>query len=123
MRILLVGLAGAAGALCRYGIGVAVGARSFPWSTLGINVVGSFVLGLLVEVAGARGWSPGVTAPLAIGFLGAFTTFSTLAVETDLFLRTDRAATAAAYVLVSVGLGLAAAASGYRVGSAFAEGG
>ena len=47
MRVLLIGIAGAAGALCRYGIGVAVGARSFPWSTLGINVAGSFVLGLL----------------------------------------------------------------------------
>ena len=118
MRAVLVGIAGAAGALCRYGIGVAVGARSFPWSTLAINVVGSFVLGLLVEVAGTRGWSPDVTAPLAIGFLGAFTTFSTFAVETDLFLRSDRVGTALVYVLVSVGVGVAAASTGYRVGVA-----
>jgi fluoride exporter len=106
------------GALCRYGIGVAVGPRSFPWSTLGINVAGSFVLGVLVEVAVTRGWSPDVTAPLAVGFLGAFTTFSTFAVESDLFLRTDRVGTAFVYVVVSVGLGLAAATTGYRLGVA-----
>ena len=118
MRVALVAVAGAAGALCRYGIGVAVGTRSFPWSTLGINVVGSFALGLLVEVAATRGWSPDVTAPLAIGFLGAFTTFSTFAVETDLFVRTDRIGTALVYVVVSVGVGVAAAGTGYRLGVA-----
>ena len=118
MRAALIGIAGAAGALCRYGIGVAVGVRSFPWSTLGINVAGSFALGLLVEVARTREWSPDVTAPLAIGFLGAFTTFSTFAVETDVFLRTDRVGTALLYVASSVGLGLAAAAAGYRTGIA-----
>jgi len=117
VRVALIGIAGAVGALCRYGIGTAVGTRSFPWSTLGINLVGSFLLGVLVEVAGARGWSPDVTAPLAIGFLGAFTTFSTFAVETDLFLRTDRVGTALVYVVVSVGVGVAAAAAGYRVGT------
>jgi CrcB protein len=118
VRAVLIGIAGAAGALCRYGIGSAVGQRSFPWSTLGINLVGSFVLGLLVELAATRGWSPGVTAPLTIGFLGAFTTFSTFAVETHLFLRTDRLGTALVYVLASVGIGVAAAAAGYRVGVA-----
>jgi len=115
VRAVLVGTAGAAGALCRYGIGTVVGVRSFPWSTLGINVAGSFLLGLLVEVAGARGWSPDVVAPLGIGFLGAFTTFSTLAVETDVYLRSGRAGTALVYVVVSIGVGVAAAAAGYKV--------
>jgi CrcB protein len=118
VRAVLVGIAGAAGALCRYGIGAAVGTRSFPWSTLGINVAGSFVLGVLVEVAGARGWSPDVTAPLAIGFLGAFTTFSTFSVESDLFLRTDRVGTGLLYIAVSVVAGVAAATCGYRAGVA-----
>src|SRR5688572_30830615 len=45
VKVLLVGLAGAAGALSRYGLGVAVGVRSFPWGTLGINLVGSYLLG------------------------------------------------------------------------------
>ena len=118
VRAVLVAVAGAVGTLCRYGIGVAVGTRSFPWSTLGINIAGSFALGLLVEVARARGWSPELTTPLAIGLLGGFTTFSTFAVETDLFLRTDQLGTAALYVVLSVGVGIAAAATGYRVGVA-----
>jgi fluoride exporter len=117
VRAVLVGVAGAAGALCRYGIGLSVGSLRFPWATLGINVAGSFVLGLLLEVADARGWSPDVSVPLAVGFLGAFTTFSTFSGETHLLLRTDRTGTALIYVLVSVGLGIAAAAGGYRLGT------
>jgi fluoride exporter len=64
------------------------------------------------------GWSPDVTEALAIGFLGAFSTFSTFAVEMDLFLRTYRVGTAVLYVLVSLGVGVAAAAAGHRVGAA-----
>jgi fluoride exporter len=45
VRALLVAVAGAGGALSRYWIGLAVGPRSFPWATLGINVSGSFLLG------------------------------------------------------------------------------
>lgn len=40
MRCVAVAIAGSLGALCRYGIGVAVGVQAFPWTTLGINVVG-----------------------------------------------------------------------------------
>ncbi len=69
-------------------------------------------------LADARGWSPDVSVPLAVGFLGAFTTFSTFTGETHLLLRTDRTGTAVAYVLVSVGLGIVAAAGGYRLGAA-----
>jgi CrcB protein len=120
VKAIMVAAAGAAGAVARYGIAVAVGVRDFPWSTLGINVAGSFVLGLLVTVAGDRAWSTSVVLPLSVGFLGAFTTFSTFSYETYTLLRTGRGPEAAAYIGMSVGLGIAAAAAGYATGRAVA---
>lgn len=118
MKAVLVAVAGAAGALSRYGIGVVVGVRSFPWSTLGINVAGSFLLGLVLVLGEERGWPETATVPLAVGFLGAFTTFSTFSYETFTLARTDRAGTAAVYVTLSVIGGLAAAAAGYATAKA-----
>ena|SRR5688500_3021127 len=120
MKVALVGLAGAAGALARYGLGVAVGVRSFPWATLGINLTGSFLLGLVLTAGIERGWPETTTVPIAVGFLGAYTTFSTFSFETYTLLRTDRAALAAIYVGVSVIGGIAAAAVGYAAARALA---
>jgi CrcB protein len=117
MKVALVGLAGAAGALSRYAIGLAIGVRSFPWATLGINVTGSFVFGLVLTTAAERRWSTTVTTPLVVGFLGAYTTFSTFSFEAYLLARTNRAGTAAAYIAASVVLGLLAAAGGYLLGT------
>lgn len=113
MTGLLVGLAGAAGALVRYQIGHSVGPRSFPWVTLAINLLGSFLLGLLAKLAADRGWPDTTTLPLGVGFLGAFTTFSTFSVETQTMLRTGRFAAAGAYIAASVLGGIAAAALGF----------
>ena len=120
VKVVLVGVAGCVGALARYGIGVAVGVRPFPWATLTINLVGSFLLGLVVVLGAERGWPEPTTVPLAVGFLGAFTTFSTFSYESYTLLRTDRVVTAAAYVAVSVVGGVVAAAAGYATGRAVA---
>ena len=119
MRVALVAVLGAAGACCRYGIGVAVGVQSFPWATLGINVAGSFLLGLVLT-AGPDRLSSDAVVGIAVGFLGAFTTFSTFGFETQTLLRTDRAGAAAAYVAASVVVGVAAAALGYAAGRSLA---
>ena len=115
MTTVLIAIAGAAGALTRYGIGRALGPRRFPWATLGINVSGSFVLAYLVTFGAARNWPETTTVPLAVGFLGAYTTFSTFSYETIALLRTERVPAAAAYVGASVVSGLAAAALGYAL--------
>lgn len=120
MKVVLVGLFGAAGALCRYGIGVAAGSSSFPWATLAINVVGSFLLGLVL-VAGPARFDGTTTTALAVGFLGAFTTFSTFSSEVQTMLREDRVGTAAAYVTASVLGGVAMAAVGYLGGRAIVD--
>jgi len=114
LRVALVGAAGALGALTRYLIGTSIGIRSFPWATLGINVIGSFLLGLVLGGAGSR-WSPTATTAVTVGFLGAFTTFSTFAFEATALVRADRAGAALAYVASSLLLGLGASAVGFLV--------
>ena len=113
MKIFLIATAGAAGALARYGIATAIGVRSFPWATLAINLTGSFVLGTLITASIHRGWPENVVIPLSVGFLGAYTTFSTFSYETFTLGRADRFVSAAFYVAVSVTGGIVAACAGY----------
>jgi len=113
VKPVLVAIAGAAGALARYGIGVRFGGRSFPWATLGINLTGSLLLGFLMKFSLDRGWTDTTTVPLAIGFIGAYTTFSTFSYETFNLARNDRSGLAAAYVIASVVGGVLAAVIGY----------
>ena len=113
MKILLIAVAGAAGALTRYGISTAIGVRSFPWATLAINLTGSFILGVLLTASIQRGWPENTVIPLSVGFLGAYTTFSTFSYETFTLGRADRFVSAALYVAVSVTGGLLAACAGY----------
>ncbi len=115
MTALLVGLAGLAGVLLRYGISGAFHGDSLPWATVAINVLGSFLLGVLVVAPWASAQS---RTALGVGFLGGFTTFSTFSVQAFLDLQAGRPGRAVIYVLASVALGLGAAALGYYLGRA-----
>jgi CrcB protein len=86
----LVGVAGALGAVARYGVGLAVGPREFPWATLSINVVGSFLIGIILTVGALDRLSDQATAALAVGFVGSFTTYSTFSWEVFVLGRADR---------------------------------
>lgn len=80
----IVGLAGALGALARYVIGRSIAERfgsQFPLGTLLINVTGAFLIGLLLAFAGRHFISSTVQTILATGFLGGYTTFSTMSWE------------------------------------------
>ena len=83
----LVSVGGGLGAVCRYLVGQFVGERRFPWATLVVNVVGSFLLGLVVF-----GVSDSEIALLVgTGFCGAFTTFSSFSFQTvGLWERGDK---------------------------------
>jgi fluoride exporter len=111
-----VALAGAAGALLRWRIGVAVGVRSFPWATLAVNLAGCFALAVVLAGPATSRWSPTTSTAVAVGLLGAFTTFSTFGYETFTLLRTDQPGRAAAYVALSLVGGLVATALGWVVG-------
>ena len=118
--IALVGIGGAVGTAARYGLAQWLPAGSgFPRGTLIANLVGALVLGVLLEAL-ARG-GPDVGARrrarllLGTGFCGGLTTYSTLAVETDLLIRAHRDALAAGYALASIIAGVAVAAIGIAV--------
>ena len=107
-RLVLVALGGAVGAVARYGISgfIARVTRTspFPYGTLTVNLVGSLALGLLMGLAtgGVLTISPRLRIALAIGFLGAFTTFSTFSYETLEALRVGDLRVALLNVVVSV---------------------
>jgi CrcB protein len=114
----LVGVGGVVGVLARYGITrLTFGTDALIWSTVGINVAGSFLLGLLV----AGSWFTNDTREaLGVGVLGGFTTFSTFSVQVVLEADGGRPGVALAYVLASVLGGIAAAWAGYALGRAVA---
>ena len=118
MTVLLVAVGGAAGTLARYGLGRAVPAHSLPWLTVGINITGSFLLGLLIAVG--DWFSAEVRTALAIGVLGGFTTFSTF--SADVFLELDAGDGREAILLLAASIagGVGAAAAGYFLGRAIA---
>ena len=103
---------GAVGAVARYLLTTQVGhllGLGFPYGTLMVNVLGSLILGMLVEVM-TLFWSVGndLRAFLVIGILGSFTTFSTFSLDTIALFNRGDILPAALYVLASVGLALAA---------------
>jgi fluoride exporter len=86
LQIIVIAVGGALGSLARYGMSNGVYAllgRGFPWGTLAVNVLGSFLMGLLFVLFLERmTLAPEWRAAVLIGFLGAFTTFSTFSIET-----------------------------------------
>ena len=111
MTVLLIAGAGAAGVLARYGIGQVTPSI---WATLFVNVIGSLLLGVLVQAG--RELSPELRDVLGVGLLGGFTTFSTFSVQAVLDTEAGEPGRAMAYVLASVVLGIAAAGFGYWIG-------
>jgi CrcB protein len=114
---LYVFLAGGAGALARYGISNQYHGDSLVWSVVGINVVGSFALGLLLALP-ADWMSPQVRTTLGVGFLGGFTTFSTFSAQAWADIEAGEPGRALLYVGVSVLAGIAAAAAGFYLARA-----
>ena len=117
MTLLMVTVAGAAGVAARYGISNAFHGDLLPWATVGINVAGSFLLGLLLVMP--LSWiEPEFRVALGAGFLGGFTTFSTFSVQALVDFDAGEPMRALVYIAASVLLGLAAAAAGFYGGRA-----
>lgn len=116
----LVAVGGCFGALARYGVEIVVAKRydaSFPVSTLAINVAGAFALGILVALVVERHTVSELMMPaLGIGFLGAFTTFSTFALESVALAEGGYLVLAMVYVLATNVAGIVAAVAGLLVG-------
>lgn len=111
--VLLVGLGGAAGAMARYGLGLLLPARDgFPAATLLVNLLGSFLIGALADLAEGRRLSSSLALLLQTGLCGGFTTFSTFSLETVNLFRSGRWLLGGGYAVLSLGLCMAGAALG-----------
>jgi fluoride exporter len=112
VTIIGVAVAGALGALARYGLGGWLSSRfpgAFPWETFIINISGSFVIGLLFVIFTERLMPhPVLRTSLMVGFVGAYTTFSTFSLETFRLIEDRAVGLAVANVFGSVTAGLVA---------------
>jgi CrcB protein len=117
--VLMIAAGGALGAVARYGTVVAVSRLTgfgFPWGTVTVNLVGSFVLGFLIgALAHGLSLSQEMRGLIVIGFLGAFTTFSTFSLDTVTLLERGSWWPAFGYAAGSVVAGVALFFAGLRV--------
>lgn len=120
MTLVLIAAGGAAGAVVRYLVDVAVLERfggSFPLGILVVNLSGAFVLGLLAALIVDRGLlSAELRAPLLVGFLGAYTTFSTLMLDSWRLIEDGLPALGVINLVGSVALGVVAVVGGLWIG-------
>ena len=124
-----IAVGGALGALARHGLNALIQARlgagswaSFPLGTLVINVLGSFLLGLIAGLHLRGILSVPLRLALGTGFVGAFTTFSTFELDTDTLLRGGQGLRAALYLAGNLLAGYAAVLLGRWVAGRFGGG-
>ena len=111
MRYIFIGLGGGLGALSRYLISLSVPLFTiFPYATLTVNLIGSFLLGFLSFLYFKK--KQLLKACLTAGFLGSFTTYSAFSLEVLKFIQNGQLQTAIIYILVSIVGGILLALSG-----------
>jgi CrcB protein len=124
VTLLLVGLGGFFGAIARYLVDGWIAERTgatFPFGTLVVNLSGAFVLGFLFALTVERGVLPSVIRPpVLIGFIGAYTTFSTLALESWRLIEDGSYALGLANLFGSMALGVVVVVVGLLLGRAVA---
>jgi len=112
MNWIAVAIGGALGAMARYGVSTLVfdaSSQRFPYATLSVNVLGSFLMGILFVVIAEKGLlPPEMRSILMVGFLGAFTTFSTFSLDALGLWQNGHLLLALVYALGTVVLCLAA---------------
>ncbi len=120
MPLILIGIGGFAGAVTRYLIDGAIAERttsSFPFGTLAVNLTGSFLLGLLFALSAERAILPAeIRGPVLIGFIGAYTTFSTYMLESWRLIEGGAVGMAMLNLVGSVAIGMVAVVLGLTLG-------
>lgn len=120
MLVLMIAVGGAFGAVARYGLSGWVQqalTTTFPMGTLTVNVLGSFLLGFTLPLFESLAWSAEARTMATIGFLGAFTTFSTFSYEAVVLLEGGEWGRAGLYMGGSFLLGLVGVLSGMALAS------
>lgn len=111
---LYVALGGGLGAWLRFAAGRLVPSSGFPWATLGVNVIGSFAMGLLAAWLARTGGSEDLRLLMGVGLLGGFTTFSAFSLEIVQLAQRGEAGLAGLYVAASLGGGIVALLLGLK---------
>jgi len=124
---LLITAGGALGTLARYLISVAALpiSRELPWGTIGINILGSFIIGFFGTLTLASGRHPvpeDVRLFVMVGLCGGFTTFSAFSLQTLDLLRSEAFFRAGLNVVISVVLCVAAVAAGHALAARYNDG-
>jgi CrcB protein len=123
MRTVWIGIAGFVGAVARYRVDRWITYRlrgSFPWGTLLVNLTGCFIVGVIISIFAERvAVNSDLRAALTVGFVGAYTTFSTFAYQTLTLSENGNIDLAILYVLGSLVPGVAAVWLGILIGRAF----
>lgn len=124
MTLVLIAVGGAAGAISRYliqGWVQELMPGRFPWGTFLVNISGSFLLGLVFVLAIEHEiMAPEIRLPLMVGFIGAYTTFSTFMLESWALADEGALLAALANIVVSVVVGMVAVIAGLVLGRALA---
>lgn len=119
LKYMIVGIGGFLGAIARYALGTYIGSRygvRFPYGTFVINVSGCFFIGLILSVLGRTTASTYWRYLIPIGFIGAYTTFSTFEYETLRAIQDGQLMTGLLNVLLSLTLGFVAVWVGSVIG-------
>ncbi len=120
MTLLFLAVGGAFGAVSRYlvqGWVQDLAGGRFPWGTFAVNISGSFVLGLVFALAMDRAiLSPEIRVPLMVGFIGSYTTFSTLMLESWVLVEEGDLSHLFINLVGSVAIGMVAVVAGLALG-------
>ena len=117
-NIICVALGGAVGSVLRYILSKIVSNCAdspFPWGTFVVNVIGCFIMGVLLGIAAKNNISAELKCLLLVGFCGGFTTFSTFAAESLSLIKGHEFMSVAIYLTFSLWVGISAIWAGNRI--------
>lgn len=113
-NLLLIGLGGAIGSMLRYAGSLLISTKQFPYATLSVNIIGSFIIGVVFALSiRDEAFSNNWKLFLATGLCGGFTTFSAFSLENMGLLQSGKYSMALVYIAISILLGIAATFLGY----------
>jgi len=114
-QFLLVGVGGALGSVLRYAGNLLYSNRSFPVTTMLINIIGSFVIGIVIAYSIKSNASSNWKLFFATGLCGGFTTFSAFSLENLLLIQNGKFFLSLFYIIGSIVMGITAAWLGYKL--------
>jgi crcB protein len=122
MYYLFIAIFGALGAIGRYWLGLTIGAGALPYNTLVINIIGCFLLAVVIRyLASFQNLSRHLISGLGTGLIGSFTTFSTFSVENARLITSGNYLTAVIYILLSIVGGFLSAGLGFYMSDMLIE--